>query len=284
MLNSFQSQQVRAEDKSKLAPHRSLSVRGVGVRLGHQIGVGRYSTVYVAQDEWGTRLAAKVYTEGSAVELWKNELEQLQRFRHPNIVQLVGGFELDAKRYILTRYAGISVGRIKLKTQESRGSILRGVAASLMQALHVIHSRGYLHGDVNPQNCLYSARGSAAALCLADFTFCRTLQGTSSPLMKQARWMPVPERLDRTLGSESCATEIYLAALVLLELATGERLEANVDHTMSGELKRKCETHPEAFVRGLAGALALQPQQRPTAIELWRSLRAASLATTPTLQ
>lgn len=254
-------------------PHRELLVNGVHVRLGTRIGAGRYSYVYAGQDEWGNSLVAKVYRAYAPSALWENEVCQLRRFQHRHVVQILGALELDRERYILLMHGGQPVSRVRaFATQHLRERFALNVARGLLQALHVIHKENYVHGDVNPGNCLVWRRGASMEVRLADFAFCRPLGAAEDEFARFAQWMPLPERLDPALGELGTCSDIYLAALLLLELLTGRVEDGTPENALSGKLQHRAACHDRRFVRELAPALAPNTSDRPRAIELWRAL------------
>ena len=49
---------------------------------------------------------------------------------------------------------------------------IRERAYTLCQALATIHSVGYVHGDVRPQNIFIDGRGKTSSAHLGDYEFC----------------------------------------------------------------------------------------------------------------
>lgn len=264
---------VRRSKGARQPPHREFDVQGVQVRLGTRIGVGRYSYVYAGQDEWGNAVAAKVYRTYVPATIWENEVRQLKRFRHRNIVEILGAFELDGERYILLTHGGQPVSRTRsVSSERLREQFALNIARGILQALDFIHRENHVHGDVNPNNCLVWRRGASIEVRLADFAFCRPVDVAEAELARFAQWMPLPERLDPALGELGTSSDIYLAALVLLELMMGRVEDGSPASTLSGELQHRAACHDRAFVRELAPALAPNARERPRAIELWRAL------------
>lgn len=264
---------LRERKPARQPPHEELCVQGVNVRLGTRIGTGRYSYVYAGQDEWGNSVVAKAYRAYVPRAMWENEVRQLRRFRHRNVVQMIGALEYENERYILLMHGGQPVSRVRaFGTQELRERFALNVARGLLQALHTIHEENYVHGDVNPSNCLVWRRGTSTEVRLADFAFCRPLGAAEDELARFAQWMPLPERLNRAFGELGTCSDVYLAALVLLELTVGRVEEGTPEYALSGKLQHYAACHDRRFVRELAPALEPNTSDRPSALELWRSL------------
>lgn len=82
-------------------------------------------------------------------------------------------------------------------------------------ALHYLHSKGVVHGDVKGNNILISDSGSAL---LCDFSLTKVLPEVTSTLMKGAgsvRWM-APELWDN--AAKSFDTDVYAFGMTIAEV------------------------------------------------------------------
>ena len=68
-----------------------LQIQAEMVTLSNKLGTGTFCEVYEAQ-YLGTRVAVKKYdgTKEANATAYERELEILQKYRHPNIAQLIG--------------------------------------------------------------------------------------------------------------------------------------------------------------------------------------------------
>lgn len=251
-----------------------LGLNGVRIALGRQIGAGRYGKVYAAEDEWGNALAVKRYRPFVPSAVWRNELQQLARFRHPSVIELYGGVVDGGERYVVLRHGGLALPRVRVPEQrDSRERFALQVAKGLLHALHELHGAGHVHGDVNPGNCLVRRSGHAVEVRLADFAFCRRREAAEPELARHGAWMPLPERSAAPEEPPGPAGDVYLASLVLLQILLGRPL---VGAGGGGRLGipglARCADGPT--IRALLPALAADPRDRPDALELWRALRA----------
>lgn len=133
------------------------------------IGEGGYCVVHKGRDRrTGELVAVKMLskTETSAREFW-SEVDVLRvAGQHPNIMQLRGTFETDDCWYIVQDLA--QDGEL-FDHLISKGAYSEKQASTAMRelcdALHYLHRKGIVHGDIKPENILLH-RGR---MCLVDF-------------------------------------------------------------------------------------------------------------------
>lgn len=175
------------------APQASIRALAIGdvlrgrYRIQAVLGHGGMGTVFEAIDEYrlnplstGQRLAIKVLhtavTERKELlsEL-QREFQNLQLLSHPNVVR-VHEFDRDGDLAFFTMelLTGSLLGRV-LSARKAVAlprpyalAIMRDVGAALSHA----HSRGVVHGDVNPQNIFITSDGELRVL---DFGASHTL-------------------------------------------------------------------------------------------------------------
>lgn len=275
---------VKAVDTEHLAPIRTLRVDGLRYHLQHQIGVGAFTTVYKAIDEWDTPLAVKVYAPDVAASVWQNEVQQLRRFAGPSVVYLHRVFQHEDHTYLVLDDCGISVSRCHFDTEVSRTKVAMFVARGLLQALMRLHSVEYFHGDINPQNILLQADRymKLQAVNLVDFGFCRTQQELSNGPAQMAQWTPPPEYFKKKplLG---WALDIWHMAVLLMQVIQGKKLDYSQADILANKPREDAlaMSHPMGPV--LATALVPELSQRPDALTLWRALRACTKTSSTSL-
>ena len=148
-------------------------------RIQGIVGRGGMGIVYAAIDQYrlseedgGQRVAIKVLNSDSALrpqllEELRGEFQRLQALSHPNIVR-VHDFDRDKELTFFTmeHLSGASLGRV-LGIRNSAAlhrahalSIVRQVGAAVAYA----HSRGVVHGDLNPRNIFITDDGEIRVL------------------------------------------------------------------------------------------------------------------------
>ncbi len=267
---------VPAEDKNHFAPVRGVTFSGVQLRIGHQIARGAYSTVHQATDEWGHALVAKVYLPNVKAEVWRHEAAMLRRFTSPWVAPLLCAFEHKGQGYVVMEHVGTALGRCQF--DGSSQQVAKHVARWLLAGLHFLHRAGYVHNDINPQNVLLQLLPGQrlGAVRLVDLAFASRAHELAAAKQPMALWIPPPEYHDTSLGPRSAASDIYHSALVLMQLATHTPLKYEAADCLQDRPARDAMASEHALVRALAPALCVQPERRPTAIELWRGISSAA--------
>lgn len=133
------------------------------------IGEGGYCVVHKGRDRRTSELVAiKMLskTETSAREFW-SEVDVLRvAGQHPNVMELRGTFETDDCWYIVQ---GLAQDGELFDHLISKGAYSEKQASSAMRelcdALHYLHRKGIVHGDIKPENILLHRD----RMCLVDF-------------------------------------------------------------------------------------------------------------------
>ncbi|MEM9897882.1 MAG: protein kinase [Pseudomonadota bacterium] len=274
-ISDYESSKVAMVDEENFPDHRLLRYGETTYRLGHQIARGGYSTVYKANDTWKNSLAIKEFLPKASEAMWKNEVSNYMRLRHPKIVYMHGAFILEDVPYIALEYAGLSIGRIKLGDKRERRLILMLAAKCILEALDFMHGLGFVHTDINPGNALLelSPDNRPLGVKLCDL-------GLSAPKeylrpgKHMAKWNPSPETIDqKEFGNEGPAMDVYSTAQILLEVLTGEELPRfKHEEICSGALRTFALELDDPVAEALAEALNTAPVQRPSPIKLWRNI------------
>lgn len=273
-----ESSKVPMVDETNVPQHQLLKYGDVTLKLGHQIARGGFSTVYKAIDDYDNTLVVKVFTPETNPLMWKNEVTNYQALPHPLIVHMYGAFELHGQGYIILEDGGISVGRVNLSAPREREVIFMLSAKGMLEPLHFMHKRGFVHTDINPANALLKLtpdnKPVAVKLCDLGLTL---REEALMPGKHKAKWNPPPETIDPArFGVESRKMDIYSTALVLMELLNGEELgRFSEEEICAGEPQRMARELSSPIGRELAIALEPEVAKRPTALELWLRVRKA---------
>ncbi|MBI5275321.1 MAG: protein kinase [Burkholderiales bacterium] len=265
---------VVAEDKASFPPVRKLGLGGVGYQLDHQIGVGAFSKVYGGVDMWGNPIAMKLMSPDASRSLWEREGKALVRFRHPCVPHLYGAHEHEGRLYLVLERCGIAVSRMR-PSAPLRPRACLVVARSLLQVLHTLHVMKHWHGDVSANNVLVRdpSPQSLGIVKLTDFALCQPVGQLSEGRHLVPPWQPLPERLEPGRpGNLGPATDVYLAAMVLLQVLTGETKHYTSEETMAGAPRERALATGTRLGEAIAAGLALDAAARPSAAALWSML------------
>ncbi|KAK9514648.1 hypothetical protein VZT92_025351 [Zoarces viviparus] len=215
----------------------------VGFSPSLQVGEGGFGVVYRASLR-NTDCAVKRLKQDCLLdwtllkESFQTEVDQLSKFRHPNIVDLLGFSEGPGSVCLIYSYMELRSLEDQLHNEcvclswSQRVGVVKGASAAL-QFLHFPPDghRALIHGDVKSSNILLDRHLVAK---LADFGLarfaCRGSLGRSAAQTASVgktetvrgtlAYLPVEYVRDGQLGT---AVDVYSFGVVLLEVLTGRR-------------------------------------------------------------
>lgn len=262
---------------------------------------GRSSVFFEGIDTKGHQVCIKLFREypissqkSQAVEEFSNELKTQSSLIHPNILPILDFGETDGLEIKPFLVLPLCSGDLRslLKTRdffplENAISILQQIALAIDYA----HKNGVIHGDIKPENILFSQNPSQ--IYLADF-------GMSKYFVFKERFASVtnviisvpsagagstmylsPEQLEKQ--HQSPFSDIYSFTMVAYEMLTGT-LPIDITLPPYQQMKAKVEgrlIHPKKanphlsdnVAKGLIWGLNVEPNYRPkTATELCQML------------
>jgi serine/threonine-protein kinase len=224
-----QQQEIEAMDLGKMVTDPDWRNQAIpGYRLLSRIAAGGFAVIWTAQALFGnTRVAVKMlHSERSkdpkAVARFEWEAMLLRRFNCPRIVRgLDHGFERGSHFMIMEFVDGRSLGQA---LSEMGAFPLRDalrIMRQIAEALGYLHSQGFLHRDVKPDNVLLDHAGN---IKLCDLGFAIPIpklpvEGKIATAVGTAGYMS-PELLTGKTGSR-VGSDIYSLGIHLYALLTG---------------------------------------------------------------
>ncbi|KAK8150296.1 hypothetical protein G3M48_002866 [Beauveria asiatica] len=158
-------------------------------KFGKTLGAGTYGVVREADGPNGKvaiKIILKKNVKGNEKMVY-DELDMLQRLKHPHIVKFVDWFESKDKFYIVTQLAtgGELFDRIcdqgKFTEKDASQTIKQ-----VLTAVNYLHDNQVVHRDLKPENLLYVTKDPASDLVLADFGIAKTLDNKEETLQTMA--------------------------------------------------------------------------------------------------
>lgn len=203
-------------------------------RIVSEIGRGGMSAVYLgvrADGEFEKRVAIKLIKKGMDTDLVMDRLRQERRIlaalEHPSIARLLdGGTTNDGRPWIAMEFVeGLLIHkfceRYALSKKDRCGLILK-----VCDAVAYAHRNFVIHRDLKPANILVTPEGVPKLL---DFGIAKLLDSESGETRAAVRLFtpeyasPEQRRGDRV----GITTDVYSIGVVLFELLTGRRPEAD---------------------------------------------------------
>lgn len=151
---------------------------------------------------------------------FEQEVKNLARMKHPNIVRFIGGCYKPMVWCIVTEYAkGGSVRQFLNKRQNRAVPLKLAVkqAADVAKGMEYVHGLGSIHRDLKSDNLLIA---NDKSIKIADFGVARIevrAEGMT-PEMGTYRWM-APEMIQHRPYTQK--VDVYSFGIVLWELITG---------------------------------------------------------------
>jgi eukaryotic-like serine/threonine-protein kinase len=257
-------------------------------RIETMLGQGAMGNVFQAIDEYrletppaGQRLAirvahAAVTKRAELLTEMRRSFQQMQRLSHPNIVRV---FEFDRDGPIvfftmellngalLSRV--LQAGKVVPLSLAQAWAVIRDIGAALSHA----HSRGVVHGDVNPQNVFITIPGELRVL-----DFAAPLRSNLASAAADHE-MTLPSAAS---GYASCQVlegehadardDIFALACIAFELLRGEHpfsKKTAIEARKAGLSPRRPPKLTHQQWQALRAGLAWEREERPSDMQQW---------------
>ena len=270
---------ARVDTMPALAPGQVLDDT---YELVERLGGGGMGVVFHARDRrLGRAVAIKVLKPAPDADraahlrrLFEREARATAQLLHPNIVTLHDLCEHDQFPYlVLELLSGETLAARLVRRRKLPVADAIAILDAVLGALAFAHERGVLHRDLKPTNVFITVDERVKVL---DFGVALSLDSDPGPATRAAGTpgYMAPEQQDG--GLQDARTDVWAAALLLVECLTGRRPEA-LDAAAIAEIDA-----PAAVRTELARALAVDPDHRPaTATDLRLALSRASAQLAP---
>jgi serine/threonine protein kinase len=262
------------------------------LKLVGQLGVGRHCQIWEAVDgTTRTRVAVKVIVPEAAKDagqrkLLEHELKVAQSLSHPTVIRIDRLAEAGGLPHLVMEL----FPHPNLKKQIAAGADalaprLQRIATETALALDHLHSRGWIHRDVKPDNVLAAPDGQVKLIDLAIAArkaglLGKLFGGGAGPVQGSPSYM-APEQIRG--HAVDARTDIYSFGCVIFELLAGKPPFAapNTNDLLNKHvsapppaiesINRNATTGISKLIRQM---LAKQPSERPATMqEVLKQLR-----------
>lgn len=226
-------------------------------RVQGLLGSGAFARTFLAGDVTASeRVVIKVFHAGAgAAQQVEKEARALAAVDHPNVVRFREVTRSGEEAFLVMEF----VDGGTLKERLTKGPLLHeevaALARDLLAGLDALHSVGVVHRDLKPVNILVTQTGTFK---IAD------LGVAVDPEVQETAGMPAPGTLvymspEQARGQQvTAASDLYSAALILYEAATGRPLNALEEGETAWDLQTRIARGPV-------------PPQDPVLSDAWRS-------------
>ncbi|MHC5037504.1 MAG: protein kinase domain-containing protein, partial [Planctomycetota bacterium] len=155
-----------------------------------RLGRGGAGVVFLVEDvrEKNVQKALKVVDlppdQRDAFDLIQSEFLILAKYEHPHLARAFEIGRSENQAYFTLEYVS-GTNLLEAAAQRDVPGILH-LSVQVLRALAFIHSLGFVHGDVKPQNILVDAAGPAASAKLLDFGLAESILGEKSPAFRSS--------------------------------------------------------------------------------------------------
>lgn len=257
---------ARIDPQPALAPGQVLDGT---YELLDRLGGGGMGVVFRARDaRLGREVAVKVLKGANDQaehlrRLFEREARATAQLLHPNIVTLHHVGEHEGHPYlVLELLRGESLAARLARRRRLAFDEAMDVVEAVLGALAYAHERGVLHRDLKPNNVFVTVDDRVKVL---DFGVALSLDTDPGPLTRSAGTPGYMAPEHRDGRDQDARTDVWAAALLLVECLTGRR----PDEARAVELVDDLEA-PPAVRRVLARALAADPAERPASAQALR--------------
>ncbi len=178
-----------------------------------EIGRGRLGTVFRAEDTVDGRsvalrvLPAELLAGEGILQALVSDLKAAAQLSHPNLVKVLGLVDLSGQRCLVSELVpGKNLAEPLQSGRRMAFPQVHGLGRVLAQTLSFVHSKGMVHGSIQPSNIMVAS----GVLKIADFGLARIVGAPSAPENYRA-----PENV------QDAQDDLYAMAAVLYHLLTG---------------------------------------------------------------
>jgi hypothetical protein len=266
---------------------RVLAVGGFGIvylardhSLDRDVALKEFMPSRLVSRSEGMRVTVRSASDGETFAIglksFVNEAKLLARFSHPAMVKVYHFWEANGTAYMVMPYLrGPTLKDVRRSMSEPPTEAwLRSVVDPLLDALEMLHSEGFYHRDIAPDNVLLSGAGLPVLL---DFGAARHVIGDrTQPLtaVLKPNFAPIEQYAESKQLRQGPWTDLYALGALVTYLLDGSPPPASTARAIHDEraalAKRRMPNVSARFLSAVDWALAVRPQDRPQSVAALR--------------
>lgn len=218
---------------------------------------------------------SKLFSYG--LEQFINEARTLAQFDHPNVVRVKTFFKNFGTAYmVMDYYDGMSLNEYMTSKGNVLGeTITLGIMYPILDGLHEVHNKGFLHRDIKPHNIFLT---SSKRVILLDFGAARVSMNERSKSMSVVLTPGfAPPEQYHGKGKQGPWTDIYAVAATMYYMITGSVPAEATERLYEDQLPTVKDMKPEisqSVSDALHRAMAIRAEDRPQSIPEFQALLA----------
>ena len=206
---------------------RPMPPAPTGYAFGHRLGGGPLSDVFAARDPAGRLCAVKLLRpeaehDPTALALFRREGQVGLSVRHANLVRYRAAHVRSAPYYVVTDLLDGETLRHRL---DRDGYLDLGeavtVARQAAEGLAALHAKGWIHGDVKPENVFLAADGTTRVIDLGFVHRPGEIVEIVGPGYVLGTANYVAPELCRTESRDDAPADVFSLGVTLFETLTG---------------------------------------------------------------
>ncbi|OYT29425.1 MAG: hypothetical protein B6U95_02395 [Thermofilum sp. ex4484_82] len=193
------------------------------------------------------------------IDLYRREVNICKSISHPHIVIIRDLIIVKGIPAIIEEYCPNNLRKTLSKKRKLSLNEFFEVFIKILKAVVYLHSQDIAHGDIKPENILFTEDGEPK---LSDLETAKIVLGQASASAFTMEYV-APEQLNRKM---TLKTDVYQLAVVAYEMLTGKPY-----NPLSGE--EPPEIEPEWLNKILRKCLKRKPEERPDVKQIYNVIR-----------
>jgi serine/threonine protein kinase len=244
--------------------------------LEKQVAIKEYLPSELAVRQEGSTVSAKSDQDKASfewgLERFIDEARLVAKFDHQNIVRIHRFFEQNGTGYIVMEYVdGPTLASVLNEKGVLPETDIKAWLWPIVNGLQVVHSRGYLHRDIKPQNIMMRKDMKPVLL---DFGAARLAMGgrtRSLTAIMTPGYAPLEQY--ESHGSHGPWTDVYALGAVIYCCINGSKPANVLDRITKDQLvplePQSHSAYSVGLLKGVEWALKMSKEDRPQSLEAW---------------